>query len=234
MAGEVGPSRSPRVLAVIPARNEALRVGATVRAIRRIPGVDEVVVVADGSTDGTARRAHRAGARVLMAARGVGKGGALEAAIDRTDPADVYVFLDGDLAESAGHGEAVLEEVTAGRADLAIGVLPREPRHGGFRLVKRFAAGVIRRLTGFRSEEPLSGQRALTREVLEAVRPLAPGFAVEVAMTIDAVRAGFRVVEVPVDMEHDPTGRDLAGFVHRGRQGLAVLRAALPRILRRP
>jgi len=35
-------------------------------------------------------------------------------------------------------------------------------------------------------------------------------------------------------MEHDPTGRDLAGFVHRGRQGLAVLRAALPRILRRP
>jgi glycosyltransferase involved in cell wall biosynthesis len=234
VAAEVRSSGSLRVLAVIPARNEALRVGATVRATRRIPGVDEVVVVADGSTDGTAEGAHRAGARVLMAAQGVGKGGALEAAIDRSDPADVYLFLDGDLAESAGRGEAVLEEVAEGRADLAIGVLPREPRHGGFRLVKRFAAAAIRQLTGFRSEEPLSGQRAMTSELLEAVRPLAPGFAVEVAMTIDAVRAGFRVVDVPVDMEHDPTGRDLASFVHRGRQGLAVLRAALPRILRRP
>lgn len=232
MAGEVGPSSSWRVLAMIPARNEAARVGATVRAARSIAGVDEVLVVADGSTDGTAEEARRAGARVLVAPRGVGKGGALEAAIDRSARADVYVFLDGDLGESASSGAALLEEVVAGRADLAIGVLPREPRHGGFRLVKRFAAGVIARLAAFRAKEPLSGQRAMTREVLEVVRPLAPGFAVEVAMTIDAVRAGFRVLEVPVDMEHDPTGRDVGGFVHRGRQGWAVIRAAVSRALR--
>jgi glucosyl-3-phosphoglycerate synthase len=50
-------------------------------------------------------------------------------------------------------------------------------------------------------------------------------------MTVDAVRAGFRVVEVRVAMEHEPTGRDVAGFVHRARQGLAVVRAALPRAL---
>jgi glycosyltransferase involved in cell wall biosynthesis len=234
VAGEVGTSSSPRVLVVIPARNEVARVGATVRAARGIPAVAEVVVVADGSTDGTAEEARRAGARVLAAPRAVGKGGALEAAIDRSRPADVYLFLDGDLGKSAGEGAAILGEVVEGRADLAIGVLPREPRHGGFRLVKGFAARAIERLAKFRTKEPLSGQRAITREVLEAVRPLAPGFAVEVAMTIDAVRAGFRVIEVPVAMEHDPSGRDVAGFVHRGRQGLAVLRAAIPRILRRP
>jgi hypothetical protein len=80
--------------------------------------------------------------------------------------------------------------------------------------------------------EPLSGQRAIRRNVLDSVRPLAPGFGVEVAMTIDAVRAGFRVLEVPVAMEHAVTGRDVAGFLHRGRQGLDLLRATLPRLAR--
>jgi glycosyltransferase involved in cell wall biosynthesis len=218
------------VATVIAARNEAARVEATVSAVRDLPSVDEVVVVADGSTDGTPQKARRGGARVFTSARAVGKGRALDGALRRVD-ADVYLLLDGDLGASAGQASALLDEVLSGRADLAIGVLPRDPRHGGFRLVKRFASSVIRSLSGFRAREPLSGQRALTRELLEAVRPLAPGFSVEVAMTIDAVRRGFRVVEVPVVMEHVPTGRDLAGFVHRGRQGFAVLRAAVPRAL---
>lgn len=220
----------PRVVAVIAARDEARRVGDTVTAARRIPDVGEVLVVADGSTDGTVEAALGAGARVLTSPVARGKGAAMEAALDRVE-ADVYLLLDGDLGASAGDALALLEMVRGGEADLVIGVLPREPRHGGFRLVKRFAGAAIRALSGFRAEEPLSGQRAVTGEALRAVRPLAPGFSVEVAMTIDAVRAGFRVVEVPVAMEHEPTGRDMAGFVHRARQGLAVVRAALPRAL---
>src|SRR5918996_1309350 len=90
-----------RVAAVVAARNEAGRVGATVEAIRSIPGVDEV---------------------------------------------------------------------RSGAADLAIGLLPREPRHGGFRLVKRAAGEAIRRLSGFRAAEPLSGQRAITAAAPAAVR----------------------------------------------------------------
>ena len=222
-----------RVLVVIPARDEAGRIEATVRAARALRGAGEVVVVADVSTDGTAALARAAGARVLVRARPAGKGAALQAGVARSRPADVYLFLDGDLGESAGAAGALLDAVVGDRADLAIGALPRQPGHGGFRMVKRFARGVIGVLSGYRPHEPLSGQRALTRDVLDAVRPLAGGFAVEVAMTIDAVRAGFRVIEVPVDMEHVPTGRDVAGFVHRARQGWAVLRAAAPRLRRR-
>ena len=223
-----------RVRALVAARNEGGRVGATVRAIRTIPQVEEVVVVDGSSSDGTAVEAREAGARVLVAPPGVrGKGGALDGALGRLAPSEVYLLLDADLEGSAMEAKALLEPVLAGEADLAIGSLPRQEGHGGFRLVKRLAALVIRALCGFRAEEPLSGQRAIQADALAAVRPLAPGFGLEVGMTIDAVRAGLRVVEVPVAMRHAVTGRDVAGFVHRARQGRDLLLAAGPRTLRR-
>jgi glycosyltransferase involved in cell wall biosynthesis len=225
--------RTPRVVALVAARNEAERVAATVEAIRTIASVDEVVVVDGASSDNTVEEARRAGARVLLAPEGVrGKGGALEGALDRIEPADIYLLLDADLGATAKEGEALLVAVRGGLADLVIGALPRQAGHGGFRMVKRTASGVIRSLSGFRTREPLSGQRAIRREVLDAVRPLAPGFGVEAAMTIDAVRAGFRVLEIPVAMEHAVTGRDLAGFAHRARQGIDLLGAAITRLTR--
>jgi glycosyltransferase involved in cell wall biosynthesis len=219
-----------RVVALVAARNEAGRVRETVEAIGQIEAVDEIVVVDGASTDGTPREAWASGARVLRAPRAGGKGGAMEGALERIDPADLYLLLDADLGATAAEGRLLLDEVASGRSDLAIGVLPRDPRHGGFGLVKRLAAGVIRAQCGFRAREPLSGQRALLRQVLDAVRPLAPGFGVEAAMTIDAVRAGYRVREVPVAMTHAPTGRNLAGFAHRARQGWDLLAAAGGRI----
>lgn len=217
-----------RVVALVPARNEADRIVATVAGLRSLPQVDEVVVVDDGSTDGTAAAARAAGATVLRLPRRAGKGRAIEGALRRLPPADVWVLADGDLGESASRLGPVLAEVVAARADLAVAVLPPAAA-GGFGLVKRTAAAAIRLLSGFRAREALSGQRAITAEALEACRPLAAGFGVETAMTIDAVRRGFQVVEVEADLGHRATGRDLRGFAHRGRQGLDVLRAVMPR-----
>ena len=140
-------------------------------------------------------------------------------------------LVDGDVGDTASEVEVLLGEVLAGRLDLAIGTLPAQPG-GGFGLVKRFAGWWIRVLTGFAAYEPLSGQRAVRREVLDGCRPLGPRFGLETAMTIDAVRLGFRVGEIPVEMTHRLTGRGLAGFLHRGGQGLDILRAVLPRALR--
>ncbi|NLB18101.1 MAG: hypothetical protein GX825_05070 [Syntrophomonadaceae bacterium] len=88
-------------------------------------------------------------------------------------------------------------------------------------MVKRLASWGIAR-EGLLVREPLSGQRAMTIEVLEAILPFHSGYGIEIGMTIRAVRNGYRVMEVPVNMSHAETGRDLKGFIHRGRQFLDV------------
>jgi hypothetical protein len=221
-----------RVVALVAARDEGDRIGETVTALLALEPVAEVVVVDDGSRDETAPRSLAAGATVLRLGRAKGKGRALEGALARLRDraADVWLLADGDLAETAKSLDAVLAPVLAGEADLAIATFP-SPQAGGFGLVKRAARHAIRLGSGLEVREPLSGQRALTAEALEAVRPLARGFGVETAMTIDAVRAGLRVLEVPAELGHRPTFRDVRGFAHRGRQGWDIVRAAVPRML---
>jgi len=221
-----------RVVALVAARDEGDRIGETVTALLALEPVAEVVVVDDGSRDETAPRSLAAGATVLRLDRAKGKGRALEGALARLRDraADVWLLADGDLAETAKSLDAVLAPVLAGEADLAIATFP-SPQAGGFGLVKRAARHAIRLGSGLDVREPLSGQRALTAEALEAVRPLARGFGVETAMTIDAVRAGLRVLEVPAELGHRPTFRDVRGFAHRGRQGWDIVRAAVPRML---
>jgi glycosyltransferase involved in cell wall biosynthesis len=221
------------ILCIVPAHDEEDRIAATVKHLYQMrPAPDRVVVVDDGSTDGTATAAAAAGATVLRSERNVGKGGAIEAALGRFDVPGVYLLVDADVGETAGATARLVEAVLAGEADLAIGRLPR-PSSGGFGLVKRMAAWLIRRASGFEAFEPLSGQRAVTGDALQACRPVAHGFGVETAMTIDAVRRGFRVVEIDVEMGHRPTGRDLRGFVHRGRQGVDIVVAGGLRVLGR-
>jgi hypothetical protein len=217
-----------RSVALVPARDEVGSIGATVTALEAL--ADEVVVVDDASSDGTAAAALVAGASVLRASRRRGKGRAVEEALRRLEPADVWLFADADLGSTAERLAPLVDAVRAGRADVAIAVFP-ELEGGGFGLVKATAAWAIGRLSGFAAEEPLSGQRALSAAALAAVRPLAPGFGLETAMTIDAVRAGLRVVELPIEgLSHRPTGRGARGFAHRARQGLDILAALVPRL----
>jgi glycosyltransferase involved in cell wall biosynthesis len=231
------------VLALVPARDEAERVGATVRALRDLPGVAEVLVVSDGSTDATAARALEAGAHCLDLPRNVGKGGALNAGLaalmgrvaERVSPEPAVLLLaDADLAETAGRLDRLLDPVLAGQADLAIADLPAQHGAGGFGIAMGLARRGMARATGRRMAEPLSGQRAVRWEALPALLPFAPGFGVEVAMTMDALRAGLRVVEVEVDLHHNATGKDLSGLLHRARQARAIARELTRRGAWRP
>ena len=229
------PATRTTVVAVVPAKDRADSVAATVGALRGLPTVDEVVVVDDGSTDATVGHALAAGARVLSLAANVGKGGAVRAAVEATPHADVYLLVDADLGDTAVLAGDLLGPVLAGDADMTIAVLPSAGRRGGLGSVRRLAGGGIARATAgrFRPRAPLSGQRAVRGPLLRSL-PLAERFGLEVGLSIDAVRAGARVVEMDLPMDHRHTGRSVAGFRHRATQGAHIVRALWPRLTTRP
>jgi len=109
---------------------------------------------------------------------------------------------------------------------LAVIKITSRVRAGGHGFVVALSGSGIRRATGWLPAQPLNGQRCLTRAAFEAARPLARGFGVETAMTIDLRRRGMRIVEVEVEMAHRATGSDLPSQLHRARQfadvGLAL------------
>ncbi len=213
---------------IVTARNEADRIGTTLAALAlAFPGAP-VWVADDGSTDDTPEIARRGGARVVRAGRAIGKGGAATRAAGdalgqvRLDAGDaegehIFILCDGDLLESAKELVALAEAIRRGEADVAVAGFSRRVG-GGVGLAIAFARWAIRRRCGLRTGAPISGQRALRARTLADVLPFADGFGMEVGMTIDAVRAGYRVAEIELDLSHRATGRTLAGFVHRGRQ----------------
>ncbi|MFA7467456.1 MAG: glycosyltransferase family 2 protein [Desulfotomaculaceae bacterium] len=215
-----------KVTAIVPAYNEAEFIFETVMALVRIPEITEVLVVDDASTDNTAVLAAQAGARVITMGKNAGKGAALNTGVQATS-ADIYLLLDGDLGNTASDAELLLKPVLMGQADMTVAQFPPPRRKGGFGLVKGLARWGILVFTGQVMKSPLSGQRAMTRQVLDSVYPFASGYGVEVGMTIKAARLGYRVQEVPVQMTHAETGRDLKGFRHRGKQFWHITRTLL-------
>lgn len=217
---------------LIPAYNEESRIFDTIKSVLHVAGVEQVVVVDDGSQDDTAKKARLAGAEVIRLTQNGGKGKALNmGASHLTQP--IIAILDGDLGLSAGQLSVLADPVLNGEADLTIAAFPPVKNAGGFGFVKGLARFGLRLLAGLQFDAPLSGQRVMRREVLDAVFPFASGYGVEVAMTVAAARGGYRILEVTTTMNHRLTGRDWSGFRHRARQFWHVLLALCSVALKR-
>lgn len=238
---ESGQSGPDEIAVVIPAKDEAARIGATVRSAAEIPHVQLVVVVDDGSTDDTAGLAEAAGATVVRHRTNRGKAAAMQTGAAAVALAERGVatpmgllFVDADLGESAVNTAPLTEPILSGAADMTIAVLPRQATAGGGRgFVVNLARKGIVEATGWEPTQPLSGMRCVTRQAYAAALPLAPGWGVETGLTIDLLRAGLRVEEVACDLHHRVTGSDWRGQLHRAKQYRDVARALAVRRLRR-
>jgi glucosyl-3-phosphoglycerate synthase len=209
---------APGLTILVAARNEAERIAGTIAALHRDFPAAELIVVDGASDDATAERAEEAGAVVLRLGRR-GKGEALSAGERAASPGPL-LLVDADVSGN-------LRPLVDHRSDLAIAAFTRRIG-GGFGLAKAVGRALIQGRTGRLTKEPLSGQRFVSERARAVVFPLAPGFGCEVRMTIDALRAGLRVEEVELDLDHRATGRDPAGFLHRGRQLLDAVLATGP------
>lgn len=220
------------VAVVVPAKNEQERIAATVAAALGLPGVDLVLVVDDGSNDATADAARAAGAEVVVHPYNRGKaaamrtGGDAAADLDTLAEGRALLFVDADLGDTARHCAALIAPIVAGLADMTIALLPAQHQVAGGRgRVVELARAGIWRATGWTATQPLSGIRCLSRPAFEAALPLAAGWGVETALTIDLLRRGLRVEEVACDLEHRVTVDDLPGRLHRAAQYRDVVRA---------
>ena len=208
---------------VIPALNEAATVASVVAAARRCPGVAEVIVVDDGSTDGTPELARAAGARVITSTL-LGKGASMQDGV-RAARGDAVAFLDADLSlpedDLVGRLAA---PVLSGAADL---VKARFSRGGGrvtALTARPLLAAFFPELAHF--AQPLGGLAAGRRSFLLGL-PFEADYGADVALLIDAAARGGALAEVDVGrVEHDSQPLEALGEMARQVARVILDRAA--------
>jgi len=196
-----------RVLAIVPAYNEARNLPAVLEALRHSAPQCDVAVVDDGSTDATAEVARGHGATVLSSPFNLGIGGAIQTGYlwARDHGYDAAVQIDGDGQHDPSSIPGALAPLREARADLVVG--SRFLEAGGFRSTPlrrsgiRYLAWLLWLRCGARVTDPTSGFRAAGRNAIEYFAAHYPSDYPEPESIALATRRGLRVVEVPVRME---------------------------------
>jgi glycosyltransferase involved in cell wall biosynthesis len=221
----------PQISVIIPALDEEESIAAVVRACLATGLPDEVIVVDNGSADGTFEQAQEAGARVVTTARGYGR--ACAAGVAAADlRTEILVFLDGDGSDCPELMERLVRPITQDEADFVIGSRTRgvrEPGSMNFQQVfaGRFAGWLLRFLYGVRYSD-MCPFRAIRRRALERLGMREQTFGWNLEMQMRAARAGLRVLEVPVNHRCRTGGEskvsgNLRGTVLAGARIVATL-----------
>lgn len=221
------------ITAIVPAYNEENRIKNTILALKSIEYIQHIYVINDGSTDKTYDKASSIdGINVINRSSNKGKGEALHKGLQLAlKISDIIVFADADLEESAKDIEKLIIPILENKADVTIAKFPPARRKGGFGFVKKLAKEGVFINTGKRIDTALSGQRAFKSEVLEQINSSYRGYGVELGMIIDILNKGYNIMEVDVNMYHNETGRNLSGFIHRGKQFWQILAVLVPKTI---
>jgi glycosyltransferase involved in cell wall biosynthesis len=214
-----------RVDVIIPALNEAPSVGEVVCALPRSL-VRTVLVVDNGSTDGTATRAREAGAEVVLEPRR-GYGSACLAGLRSLPPdTEVVVFLDADGSDDPSSLHRLLAPIEAGQADLVVGSRALgEAEPGALSVQQRVgnvvAAAYLRIRFGLPATD-LGPFRAIRRTCLDELSMADRDYGWTVEMQLKAARKGLRYAEVPVRYRRRRAGTSKVAGTVRGTIGATV------------
>jgi glycosyltransferase involved in cell wall biosynthesis len=186
--------------ALIPAYNEAATIADVVRGVRRF--VSQVLVVDDGSVDGTADEARAAGARVVAHTTNLGKGHAVRTGLSALLSGEIthVILLDGDMQHLPHETPRLLDAARTTGADVVIGerrfdraVMPASRYHAN-----RIGSRALSSFVGVPLDDTQCGFRVFRAEALRTMRLSARGYDIETEMLIKLRRLGGRVARVPV------------------------------------
>ncbi|MHB8611954.1 MAG: glycosyltransferase family 2 protein [Candidatus Dormibacteraceae bacterium] len=193
------PAETVPLRVIIPCLDEERAIGQLVTSLRRrLDARDRIIVVDNGSRDRTAEVALAAGAEVVTEPRH-GYGRACLAGL-RASGNGIAVFLDGDGADHPEDLDRVVSPVRANAADLVVGAR-RDRESGSMTALQRFGNRLATSLIGWASDAQvtdLGPMRAIRVDCLLALEPRAQTYGWSTEMTLKALRAGYRYVEVPV------------------------------------
>jgi glycosyltransferase involved in cell wall biosynthesis len=207
------------VSVIIPALNEEEPIAGAVREVAATKIPLEIIVVDNGSTDGTAERAREAGARIVKAPRGYGRACAAGVAALRPD-CEIVVFLDGDGSDCPEFMNQLVDPIAAGTHDFVIGSRTRGQREPGSMNLQQISSGriaglLLRLLYGVRYTD-MCPFRAIRRSALERLGMCEQTYGWNLEMQMKAACVGLRILEIPVNHRRRAGGESKVSGTLRG------------------
>ena len=222
-----------KVYALLPMLNEESYAELTIKSLFKISVIDKIIVIDDGSSDKTWDILCKIkGIELIKHHKNMGKAKSIIDAINIYSDGDIYVFIDGDLGESAGKIQPLIDEVLKDNCDLCVARFPMHKNTGGVGFLRFFSRFVIKLITGTDFPCPLSGQRAVKKDaIISKDIKLYKGYGIEVGMLIDAFRNGFRVKFIDISLSHRVTGKSIKDYIHRIKQFIEITYVFIIKVL---
>jgi glycosyltransferase involved in cell wall biosynthesis len=202
------PGRLYQVAVLIPCYNEERTVGGVVKEFQSQLPDASIYVFDNNSTDQTVARAREAGATVFHENR-QGKGFVVQSMFRQVE-ADVYIMVDGDGTYPAAAVQALLAPILNRQADMVVGSRLHAQSRSEFKqlnaLGNRLVLSLLNAIFRVRLTDILSGYRSFNRNFVKSLPLFGGGFEIETELTIKAIERGFRIVEIPINLTHRPSG----------------------------
>ena len=218
---------SPSLTILIPCLNEEVGVASVVREYATAFPQADILVVDNGSEDGTAAAARAAGA-TLLTERRRGKARAVATALATIDT-DLVLMVDGDGSYPAEGAKSLVEEYLREPADMITGIRSAQNATRIFRPMHQWGmsifAAVLNLVFRFKPLDLFSGLRLFSRRFYQHVPVLSRGFELEIELTIQAVDKSFSMTEIPVPFRSRTNGSE--SKLRTMRDGLRILRLLL-------